>query len=338
MLRRRPSRGGFTQVDVYALLFLGALYLLLLCIGPARSHESAYKEKCSANLMAIGKALLIYANDNDGKFPRTIYDPNDPAIRAYTGTLASNPFAPNGPKANDVTAAMYLLIRNLNVQTQSFICPEASLREPLDIGRNGENANIHSNFPSEKFLSYSMANPYPSPAATKLGYQWNTTFTSEFALVADMNPGTPELWKLTTQSSHREMQAGNSLNHFTGQNILYGDLHVEFQQSPFAGTQMDNIYGPGSLSNAGTPQQEINPPDNGQHSERISRPQGRQRFAAGRYIRSGLRQCARFFSPMVPIRRAPESLQLVHAVSGRRLGRCAVALAGGAFGRCQRER
>jgi len=39
------------------------------------------------------------------------------------------------------------------------------------------------------------------------------------------------------------MKLGNSNNHDRdGQNVLYGEGHVEFQPTPFVGIQKDNIY------------------------------------------------------------------------------------------------
>ena len=39
------------------------------------------------------------------------------------------------------------------------------------------------------------------------------------------------------------MKQGNSNNHDEdGQNILYGDGHVSFEQNPFVGVQRDNIF------------------------------------------------------------------------------------------------
>ena len=39
------------------------------------------------------------------------------------------------------------------------------------------------------------------------------------------------------------MKQANSNNHDQdGQNVLYGDGHVEFQQNPFVGVQRDNIF------------------------------------------------------------------------------------------------
>ena len=44
------------------------------------------------------------------------------------------------------------------------------------------------------------------------------------------------------------MKQGNSNNHDEdGQNVLYGDGHVEFTQNPFVGVQRDNIFARRSL-------------------------------------------------------------------------------------------
>ena len=70
-----------------------------------------------------------------------------------------------------------------------------------------------------------------------------------FAVAADINPGTTgnsgndNVLAPNTSSSGQSMRYGNSNNHGKdGQNVLYGDGHVEFQNNPFCGTNGDNIY------------------------------------------------------------------------------------------------
>jgi len=70
-----------------------------------------------------------------------------------------------------------------------------------------------------------------------------------FAVAADINPGTTgnsgndNVLFPNTASSGLQMQEGNSNNHGKqGQNVLYGDGHVEFQNNPFCGVNRDNIY------------------------------------------------------------------------------------------------
>ena len=41
-----------------------------------------------------------------------------------------------------------------------------------------------------KHLSYSMQNPYPDDAAVARGFKWNQGLGADFAIFADINPGT----------------------------------------------------------------------------------------------------------------------------------------------------
>ena len=255
----RSSRRGFTQIDLYVSIVLGILLLAYFFQASPHMHRGVWRVKCSSNLRQIGQAMMLYADENNGNYPRTTYDPADPTVRAYTGVAAPKPFGAGGPKPNDVTAAFFLLLRTQNISSGTFICPSTTRTEPFDFGGNGQTSQDYSNFPSEKNLSYSITNPYPSPAAVKHGYRWTNTLKSDFAIAADMNPGSPELWSLTTNDGQSKQRAGNTRNHNGGQSVLYGDLHVDFASSSFAGVNLDNIYGPGGLLNAGSSNETIDP-------------------------------------------------------------------------------
>ena len=160
----------------------------------------------------------------------------------YTGVNGGDPFGTRGPDANDVSAAIYLLLRTEDVTSAVFVCP-ASAARPYEYGGGIHTALEKSNFPSANFLSYSYANPYPSKQAADLGYKLKEGIEPAFAVAADMNPGTDALTKLRTDMPAAELRKGNTLNHSgDGQNVLYGDGHVEFQNSPLCGSHRDNIY------------------------------------------------------------------------------------------------
>jgi prepilin-type processing-associated H-X9-DG protein len=98
-----------------------------------------------------------------------------------------------------------------------------------------------------KHLSYSYQNPYPDDAAIEPGgFKLNNSVTAEFAVAADMNPGISRgknVLLVTSTSSARDMRQANSRNHDgDGQNVLFGDGHVEFVSNPFVGVQRDMIY------------------------------------------------------------------------------------------------
>ena len=68
----------------------------------------------------------------------------------------------------------------------------------------------------------------------------------DFAVAADMNGGVggeSDVAAVTERSPSGDMARANSPVHGrAGQNVLYGDGHVEFQQNPFVGVFRDNIY------------------------------------------------------------------------------------------------
>ena len=95
-------------------------------------------------------------------------------------------------------------------------------------------------------LSYSFEVMYPNNAAVNDGFRWTNTLKADFAIAADINPGTlngSNPVQVTTTSSGKDAQTGNSPNHQKGgQNIMFGDLHVEFLQTCMSGVNQDNIY------------------------------------------------------------------------------------------------
>jgi prepilin-type processing-associated H-X9-DG protein len=224
------------------------------------SKETSRRVKCAQNLKMLGQALLLYANENNGNYPRTVWSPDSDKLAFYSKPDAKNPFAKgdDGVDPADVTAAMFLLARTQDITTEVFICPSSDAESLTGKDKDGKdkvyNVQEHSNFPGVKNLSYSMHVPYPTNAARNDGFRWTNTLSADFATVADMNPGTEELTKLTALSPAKDLRKGNSLNHGgDGQNVLYGDGHVDFIQTPFAGIDQENIYtyGPSGKTKGG---------------------------------------------------------------------------------------
>ena len=238
----RATRPAFTLTDLLVLLAALAVCATAGAGAAYKARESADRIKCASNLRQIGQALLLYSNENANVYPRTRYDPADPAARVFTAAAAKNPFAAGGPGPNDVTAAMFLLLRTQDITPAVFICPLGG-KSRWDFGGPTKTAQDWSNFPNLGVLSYSMNNPYLSPAAVKAGAVWDNTLNSGFAVAADLNPGGPALQLVQPTSPLKQQRAANSPNHGgDGQNVLYGDGHVSFSQTVFCGTQKDNIY------------------------------------------------------------------------------------------------
>jgi prepilin-type processing-associated H-X9-DG protein len=246
---RRRAAFTFIELLVVVLLFVVCSTFVVSCVR--REGESHSRVRCASNLRQIGQALLLYSNDNAKAYPRTIAsavkDGQEPIPTWGTGAAAGNPFVDaDGPRDNDVTAALFLLLRTQDITSEVFCCPNSD--DEKDVYGGGANAPINrSNFSNRKNLSYGFQNPYPRQKAIDAGFKWMNELSADFAVAADKNPGVAgkgdNVMAPTASSSSQSMRQGNSNNHDKdGQNILYGDGHVSWESNPFVGVARDNIY------------------------------------------------------------------------------------------------
>jgi prepilin-type N-terminal cleavage/methylation domain-containing protein/prepilin-type processing-associated H-X9-DG protein len=258
--RRRDNRArpAFTLLELLVVIVLIAVVtaILLPTVNRTRCGGST-RVKCGSNLRQIGQAMLMYANENTGAYPRTIYLPGaHPTFSedATDGATGRDPFGLNGQPGlvapNDVAAAIWLILRTQDITTEIFTCPSSNtdkdlLGNPPAAGATAQNKTSFTNL--SKHLAYGFANPYPSPAAANDGYKWNNKLGAELAVAADRGPTTTGTYDVTAPADYNAsaavMKKANSPNHLgEGQNVLFGDGHVEFVQNPFCGTQRDHIY------------------------------------------------------------------------------------------------
>src|SRR5688572_9169281 len=167
---RRLFAGSTPARDVIVCAVLIVLFGGAVLPGIVRrATETANRVKCASNLRQIGQAILLFSNENRGEYPRARYDAdNADKVTFYTNWQARDPMAPDGPGPNDVTAAMFLLLRTQDITSEVFVCPSSNARK-WNYG-GGTRAPIDvANFPNQRHLSYSYTNPYPSKAAADAG-------------------------------------------------------------------------------------------------------------------------------------------------------------------------
>lgn len=292
-LSSRKAR-GFTLVEL--LVVIGIIALLISILLPAlnRAREQANRVKCASNLRQIGLAMLQYANqEKSGGLPRTIYAPAGTIDLTDSGymvntTTPSSPFAPAatapGSPTNNPGASLFLILKTQDILPDVMICPSSNALRAITTANvvysnnfagwgplSLTNATAATPSVTNPDCSYSYEAPFPTAIVNANGFRWNNTLSSDFAIAADVNPGSQSINATTftgdpinvmpnmarAASANMTGQVfGNSKNHKNdGQNVLYADGHVEFQSSCFAGPirsggTKDNIYTNGGGSGA----------------------------------------------------------------------------------------
>jgi prepilin-type N-terminal cleavage/methylation domain-containing protein/prepilin-type processing-associated H-X9-DG protein len=196
---------------------------------------------------------------------------NSGTANALAGTgdgsvVNASPFATNaagelepddGAIINDIGGAVWQLIRESDLTPEVFLCPSSNASE-LNLA-DGTTKRDYVNFGNyTDNCSYSFYNMYPDTGAVAKGAKWTDTLGPSVAIAADINPGIVDGRADVTfetadgsggavnpavNASSRVKEFGNSPNHGrTGQNVLFADGSVRFENTPFCGAQDDNIY------------------------------------------------------------------------------------------------
>jgi type II secretory pathway pseudopilin PulG len=243
-------RRGIRLIEVLIVIAIIVLLFSIFLPWLNRARETGGHIRCASNLRQIGQAMLLYATDNGGHYPRTVYVPGKPPVYG-TNPTAIDPFKDGGPEANDVTASIFLLLRTQDITAEVFTCPSSNQEKDVYGGSSGMPAN-RSNFSDvKKNLSYAMQNPYPEDEQKFIAADknwWTSHMGDHYALFADRAPDdtaivTATQPALVPDSPPKDLKRANSRAHDgDGQFVLWGDGHVTWESSPFVGIDRDNIF------------------------------------------------------------------------------------------------
>jgi prepilin-type processing-associated H-X9-DG protein len=125
---------------------------------------------------------------------------------------------------------------------------------------NAPNGMLYNNFQDQYQISYSIVYPW---SGTGTSPNWRGNMDNSAPVMCDMAPLSGSNNKNTTMLKGQTTKAYNSSNHDdAGQNVAFGDGHVEFCREPYqGGSGQDNIFTtgptsgqqPAGLNNVGAP-------------------------------------------------------------------------------------
>lgn len=267
------KRRGISLIEVLVLLLFLMLIITFLLLLPIRRHKGwpAKRSVCASNLRQIYVSLYEYSNENNGSFP---------IVPRVTGNLRGDdavtfnikagaeedPFTdldPKDPAHNNGTSQnLWILRRGDFTQAKVFLCPSSDQagQTPNLVDAAGgnfvEGAKAFTAFPWEgweqtppirRISSYSWIQPWTDFAGKHSSAEmWRVDTDPRVVLAADANNASNPAFRPAggRMPTYGELETYvNSTHHNTdGQNVLFGDGHVQFKKTPYCGLAVDNIY------------------------------------------------------------------------------------------------
>ena len=221
MERRKMKKKGFTLVELLVVIAIIAMLLAILMPALGKVRQLAQRIMCSTNLSGLGKAMLVYSNDDKYEsFPiagssgaywdrGTSGKPGTNSWDWRMSTFVEGTGSPGTPKRATISACLYLLVKLADTTPDQFICPgsdnkkfelnnfkfddlatayqNASFSDLWDFGAVKD---VKTNFTMGKgHNTYSYQLPLPL-SATQSGnvYPISTTSNPARPFMADRNP------------------------------------------------------------------------------------------------------------------------------------------------------
>jgi type II secretory pathway pseudopilin PulG len=271
-------RKCFTLVEL--LVVIGIIAVLMGILLPALSavRRTAQRVVCGSNLAGIGKAMLLYANEHGGDYPRAGGAGStwgtDGEISAWADQTGVQ-YGTSLPAPVTITSSLYLLVKYADVTPGQFVCKgdsgtkefklsdatslPAEVDDVTDVWDFGNTTDIGSdNFPGNR-NSYAYHDPYTltgrsfplgsysnpaSPVMADRNPYLDKNAASYLDGVGSTPPNPPKWETLPTPPHYADPdKKGNAAAHQReGQNVLFNDTHAGFVKFPNVGISNDNIW------------------------------------------------------------------------------------------------
>ena len=251
------SKRQFTLRDLIIVVAVITIGVILLKRIFFPSPPMPRRSSCASNFRQIFNGLYVYANENDRLFP--IVTPGTGGILGEDRTVNNlrpgakeSPFTDLSPTdGRSVSQNLWVLVYYDYATPEVFLCPSSD-RKPKGVDLTdgpGEGPEYFVDFPWKpkgQTISFSFIQPWSwMNDEEMLRRTWSQGAEARLALGADANNADRPNYKgSTARLTYEELtRYVNSRNHKgEGQNVLYGDGHVQFERSAYVGIDNDNIY------------------------------------------------------------------------------------------------
>jgi type II secretory pathway pseudopilin PulG len=257
-------REGLTLTDVLVAVVTITLLMAILMPALGGSRQTAIRLVCQTNLTGIGRTMTVFANENNGRFPRaggpgSIWTAHG-KLRYWDGGLWGTEDEAFGivrdtdgeiiiPGKATVTSSFFLLVKYEMATPKLFVCkgdagamefkmsyfPWSLISDMNDAWDFGDGSRPYRILPGQ-FVSYTYHLPYSKSASNVTSFGITDVSHPASPVCADRNPfmdkNAPDTEVGDNSASHRGK----------GQNVLYRDGSVRFETKVNVGIAGDNIY------------------------------------------------------------------------------------------------